>query len=274
MAEKLCPFEHSDLAASCFVLSQRQALGIATPCAMSPLCDAAKLVLRENADESLSLTKNALLYDIPTAVLSNPVFYKFRQLTLGDHVMNNPMEELAHVSKEELQKRLIESNRLAGEAFSTIADLVRLNIANMAKSIEESDNAVRHIINASDVTALMTTLSDRLDTGRQTIHEYNDQLATIAKNARESINQLTNQQMAELIEKLEQLSQKVKSTHPASSEHFDQMKTNVTTAINAYVDFSRKAQAFFDGYQKAWQSNLNVTNTEEKTQAKKVRSKK
>ena len=56
MAEKLCPFEHSDLAASCFVLSQRQALGIATPCAMSPLCDAAKLVLRENADESLSLT--------------------------------------------------------------------------------------------------------------------------------------------------------------------------------------------------------------------------
>jgi hypothetical protein len=274
VTEKLCPFEHSDLAASCFVLGQRQALGITSPCAMSPLCATAKLVLRENADESLSLTKNALLYDIPMAALSNPLFYKFRQLIHGDHDMERSMEELAHASKEELQKRLIEANRLVGEAFSTMADLVRLNIANTAKSIEEADNAIRNMINASDVTALMNTLSDRLDTGRQNIHDYNDQLAAIARHARESIHQSTNRQMAELIAKLEHLSQKVKSEHPASSDYFEQMKNNVKNAVDAYVDFSHKAQAFFDDHQKAWQHSASDTSTDEKTKAKKTRSKK
>ena len=106
MTDELCPFARSDLASTCFILGQRNALGVTTPCSMSPICHAAKHIIRENADESLSMTKNALLYDIPTAVMSNPLFEKYRFLVDGDQDMENPIGDLANASKEELQKQI------------------------------------------------------------------------------------------------------------------------------------------------------------------------
>ncbi|MFM7524051.1 MAG: phasin family protein [Betaproteobacteria bacterium] len=274
MTEKLCPFEHSDLATSCFILGQRNALGIKTPCAMSPLCHAAKHVLRENADESLSLTKNALIYDIPTAVISNPLFEKYRFLADGDQDMENPIGDLANASKEELQKRLAEANRLVADAFAAMADLVQLNIATTAKSIEDTDKALSDLINVSDASNLANALGSRQENAMKHIREYNTKLAFVVIKAREQINESSNRQISELIERLEKLSQKIEPQQHGGNEYLEQFNANLKNSMNSYLEFTKKSQAFFNDYQNAWLATLHMGGAAEEIKEKTQSSKK
>ena len=268
MTDELCPFARSDLASTCFILGQRNALGVTTPCSMSPICHAAKHIIRENADESLSLTKNALLYDIPTAVMSNPLLEKYRFLASENHDSESPMSEIIQASKEELQKRLAEANRLVADAFAVMADLVQLNIATTAKNIEDTDQALSDLISASDANALLTALGSHQEKTKEQVRLYNTRLASVAIKAREQINQSSNRQMGELIERLEKLSQKIQPRQSSGNEYLEQFNANLSNSMNSYLEFTKKSQAFFNDYQNAWLATLQIDPLPEETTEK------
>ena len=264
MTHELCPFARSDLASSCFILGQRNALGVTTPCSMSPVCHAAKHILRENADESLSLTKNALIYDIPTAVLSNPFLEKYSFIAAGEHNMEESMADLKKLNKEELQRQLAEANRLVADAFSSMADLIQLNIAATAKNLEDTNKALNDLISASDANALASAFSAHQETTQEQIRLYNTRLASVAIKAREQINQSSNRQMGELIERLEKLSQKILPQQSSQNEYLEQFNANLTNSMNSYLEFTKKSQVFFNDYQNAWLATLQLDHLPEK----------
>lgn len=268
MTDELCPFARSDLASTCFILGQRNALGVTTPCSMSPICHAAKHIIRENADESLSLTKNALLYDIPTAVMLNPLFEKYRFLASENYDPESPMSEIIQASKEDLQKRLAEANRLVADAFAAMADLVQLNIATTAKNIEDTDQALSDLISASDANALLTALGSHQEKTKEQVRLYNTRLASVAIKAREQINQSSNRQMGELIERLEKLSQKIQPRQSSGNEYLEQFNANLSNSMNSYLEFTKKSQAFFNDYQNAWLATLQIDPLPEETTEK------
>ncbi len=274
MTDELCPFARSDLASNCFILRQRNALGVTTPCSMSTVCHAAKHIIRENADESLSLTKNALLYDIPTAVMSNSLFEKYRFLARENHDSESPMSEIIQLSKEELQKQLVEANRLLADAFSAMADLVQLNIATTAKNIEDTDQALSELISASDANALVTALGSYQEKTKEQVRLYNTRLASVAIKAREQINQSSNQQMGELIERLEKLSQKIQPQQSTGNEYLEQFNANLSNSMNSYLEFTKKSQDSFSKFQNAWLATFHMDSATEENKEKSHSSKK
>lgn len=267
MTDILCPFSHSDLASSCLILGQRNTLGVTTPCSMSPICHAAKHILRENADESLSLTKNALIYDIPRAFLSHPLLEKYRFIAAGEHNMEERMTELSNLNKEELQRQLAEANRLVADAFSLMAELIQLNIDTNAKNIENTNKALNDLISASDANALIIALGAHQEKAKEQIRLYNTRLASVAMNARKQINQSSNRQMGELIDGLEKLAQKIQPQQSNGNEYLKQFNANLSNSMNSYLEFTKKSQAFFNDYQNAWLATQQIdTLAEEPTE--------
>ena len=268
MTDDLCPFARSDLASSCFILRHRNVLGVTTPCSMSPICHTAKHILRENADESLSLTKNALIYDIPTAVLSHPLLEKYSFIAAGEHNLDECMADLTKLNKEELQRQLAEANRLVADAFSSMADLIRLNIAATAKNMEDTNKALNELISASDANALASAFSAHQENTQEQIRSYNTRLASVATKARERINQSSNRQMSELIKRLEKLSQNIQPQQSTGNEYLEQFSANLSNSMNSYLEFTKKSQAFFDDYQNAWLATLQLGQVPEKQEGK------
>lgn len=245
-----CPFSLSTMSESCFLLKQRNELKSSSICAFDSKCRSVKKIISNDSNESITLIKNALVGNIPEMVMTAPIIKLSRIYDTGGEPMEGHIEDLKNTTRAELEKRLIDSNRVTNNALSIISDLIHLNIATVKKSIEDTNEAMHELLNASDLHSLASSLTSQQATARDRVNEYTKNLSTIAFHARENNAESVNTNMTYLVEKMQRFFDQIDSTDPTWLNYKEHFKTNLTNAQSAYAELAKKMHNLQDNQEK------------------------
>jgi phasin family protein len=198
--------------------------------------------------------------------LTAPVNHQKNIYDTGGDTMNSHIEDLKNVTRAELEKRLIESTHVTNSALSIVSDLIHLNMDNIQKSIQGSNEAMRELLHASDAQSFVSNLTSQQANARERATEYAKNLSSIALHARKHSVETINTSMTYLAEKMQHFVDQINSTDPTWLNYQEHFKTSLANAQSAYVDLTKKTYGLQETYQKSW-PGTNESN--EKSSSKK-----
>lgn len=128
-------------------------------------------------------------------------------------------EQFSAASKAHYKAQLAVINALTSKTFESVEKLIDLNLSVAKSSLEESNAAVKQILNAKDAQEWLSLSTAHLQPSAEKAFAYGRQLVDIASGVQAEITKTAETQVAENSRKLIELVEDMTKNAPPGSEN-------------------------------------------------------
>lgn len=154
--------------------------------------------------------------------------------------MFSTADQFSNVTKATIDAQLTAMTELATKAFSSVAEVVNLNVSAAKASLEHSSTAAQQILSAKDPQAFFSLASAQAQPNAEKALAYSRHLADIATKAQAEFTKAAELRLAETTRHLSTLIDDLSKSAPAGSENaIAMLKTTIANANAGYEQLSK-----------------------------------
>lgn len=155
--------------------------------------------------------------------------------------MFSTADQFSNATKATIDAQLAAMNELATKAFSSVAELVNLNVTAAKASLEHSSAAAQQILSAKDPQAFFSLASAQAQPSAEKALAYSRHLADIASKAQAEFTKAAELRLAETTRHVSALIDDLSKSAPAGSENAIAMLKGAIANANAGYEQLSKA---------------------------------
>lgn len=151
-------------------------------------------------------------------------------------------DQFSNAAKANFESQLAAVTELTNKAFTSVAQLVELNVNAAKTSFEQSTAAAQQLLAAKDPQEFFSLVTQNRP-GAESVLEYTRNLGSIASAAQAEFTKAAEAQIAETTRKVTALVDDVTKNAPAGSENaIALLKTAISNANAGYEQLTKTAK--------------------------------